>query len=177
MQHVNVKIFAEPAGGLDARAAIPVFHRWIQTNVCSELLIDVVDYTHVPAGPGVMLIGHEADYSLDNTRNRPGLLYNAKSPHIDLQAAYEAARTAAERLEQEPEFAGKLKFGSAEVEITLNDRLLYPNDDATWSRLQGDFEAFFDGIFGGGNYNHRERCRPARTLSNPRREIALNAVL
>jgi hypothetical protein len=152
MQHVNVKIFSVPAEGFDIHAAIPVFHRWIQTNVCSELLIDVVDYTHVPAGPGVMLIGHEADYSLDNARNRLGLLYNAKSPNINLQSAYEAARAAVERLESEPEFAGKLKFNSAEVEITLNDRLLYPNDDETWRSLQSDFEAFFDGLFGAGNY-------------------------
>ena len=157
MQNVNVKIFAEPAEGLDARAAIPVFHRWIQTNVCPELLIDVVDYAHVPAGPGVMLIGHEANYSLDNARNRLGLLYNRKAqrdgaPRENLEAAYEAARAAAGRLEREPEFAGKLKFSSAEVEITLNDRLLYPNDDATWNSLRGDFEAFFDGIFGAGNY-------------------------
>ena len=58
VQHVNVKIFAEdPAIELDG--AIPVFHRWIQRNVCEELLIDVADYRHVPAGPGVLLVGHD----------------------------------------------------------------------------------------------------------------------
>ena len=35
------------------------------------MLIDVADYRHVPAGPGVLLIGHEANYSLDNRREPP----------------------------------------------------------------------------------------------------------
>ena len=49
-----------------------VFHQWIRDSVCPEMLIDVADYRHVPAGPGVMLIGHEANYSLDNRENRLG---------------------------------------------------------------------------------------------------------
>ena len=32
-----------------------------------------------PAGPGVMLIGHQADYSVDNTDDRLGVRYNRKA--------------------------------------------------------------------------------------------------
>ena len=67
IDHVNVKVFAKAP--VDLAAAIPVFHRWIQEGACEELLIDVADYRHVPAGPGVVLIGHEANYSLDCGRN------------------------------------------------------------------------------------------------------------
>ena len=58
---------------------IPVFHRWIREQAMPELLIDVADYSHVPAGPGVMVIGHEANYSVDNRENRLGLLYNRRA--------------------------------------------------------------------------------------------------
>ena len=61
LQHLNVKIFAQEPASIDLAGAIPVFHRWIQENVCEELLIDVADYRHVPAGPGVLLVGHEAN--------------------------------------------------------------------------------------------------------------------
>ena len=44
-----------------------------------ELLLDVADYRHVPAGPGVMLIGNEGDYSVDNTGDRLGIRYNRKA--------------------------------------------------------------------------------------------------
>src|SRR5882724_7078916 len=108
IQHVRVKIFARQPAPADLGAAIPVFHRWIQDRVCPEMLIDVADYRHVPNGPGVMLIGHEANYSLDQTKGRLGLLYSRKQAGGDarqnLQQAYTAAGAACRRLEAEPEF-------------------------------------------------------------------------
>jgi len=78
IQHVRVKVFARQPVSIDQGEAIAVFHRWIQDRVCPEMLIDVADYRHVPNGPGVMLIGHEANYSLDSAKGRLGLLYSRK---------------------------------------------------------------------------------------------------
>src|ERR1700676_5233406 len=83
VQHVNVKIFAEDTEAVDLALAIPVFHRWIQESICEELLIDVADYRYWPAGPGVLLVGHEANYSLDLSGWRLGLLYNRKAAAAD----------------------------------------------------------------------------------------------
>ncbi len=147
MQHVNVKIFAEPP--VDFGPAVTVFHRWIQDSVCEELLIDVADYRHVPAGPGVVLVGHEANYSLDNSRNRPGLLYNRKAPVEDgLVQALRAALRACIRLEQEPEFEGRLRFDTGALEITINDRLLAPNTDETFGALRPRLEAALAAVYG-----------------------------
>jgi len=59
LQHVNVKLLVQNAPGANLEPLIPVFHSWIENQNGDELLIDVADYTHVPAGPGVVLIGHE----------------------------------------------------------------------------------------------------------------------
>jgi len=165
MQHVNLKFFARAADGVSTSEAIPVFHRWIQNASCPELLIDVADYSHVPAGPGVLLIGNEANYSLDIGRSRFGLLYNRKAADAGdaqshLRLAYGAALAACERLEQEPEFVGRLAFDRRELEITLNDRLLYPNTEATWTSVQPEVERFCDGIFGAGQYVVRHEGEP-----------------
>lgn len=48
----------------DLEPAITVFHRCIQRGWLEGQLLDVADYRHVPAGPGVMLVGHDVDYSL-----------------------------------------------------------------------------------------------------------------
>lgn len=173
MEHVNIKIFVEQSTPIHLGDAIPVFHRWIQNNLCPELLIDVVDYAHVPAGPGVMLIGHEADYSLDLSRNRLGLLYNRKATDVGsasekLTQAYQSALTAAQRLEQEPEFAGKLKFSANEVEIILNDRLLFPNTEETWQSVKADLQAFLDGVFGASSY-------AVTRATEPRERFRINA--
>lgn len=155
MERINIKIFASGDTGL--AAAIPVFHRWIQDRACPELAIDVADYSHVPAGPGVVLVTHEANYSLDHSRNRLGLLYNRKAalsgtPVEKLKHCWNAALWACQRLEQEPEFSGKLKFNPSESEVILNDRLRFPNTEDTWRTVRADIEQFFDELYGRGGY-------------------------
>ena len=107
LQHVNVKLYVENPEGTDLEVLIPVFHNWIQDQVCEELLIDVADYRHVHQGPGVVLIGHEANYSLDNTDNRLGVRYNRKaliagSNQDRFTQATRAALTAYRRLDSDP---------------------------------------------------------------------------
>ena len=77
-QHINVKFFIENPESVNLADYSAVFNLWIQKHALEELLIDVADYLHVHNGPGLMLIGHEADYSLDNRAGRLGLLYNRK---------------------------------------------------------------------------------------------------
>jgi hypothetical protein len=165
MQHVNVKLFAVEPAPADLSGAIPVFHRWIQRREFPELLIDIADYGHVPDGPGVMLIAHEANYSLDRSRGRLGVLYDRKAtldgtPSENLRQAYEAALAAARRLEEEPEFQGILKVGLDEVEVILNDRLLFPNSAETWEAVRPDVEGFFDELFSPGTYSVRRASDP-----------------
>ncbi len=161
IQHIRVKVFARRPVSIDG--AIAVFHRWIQTRACPEMLIDVADYRHVPDGPGVILIGHEASYSLDNTKGRLGLLYSRKleggGPQENLRQAYDAAMAACRRLEQEPEFAGKLEFGS-ECEFSINDRLLAPNRDETYAALTPEFEQFFKSVWGEDAYTMARKGEP-----------------
>ena len=77
---LQLKIYLTPesARTLDVEALIPVFHRWIKQRALPELTIDVANYQHVPKGPGVVLIGHGADYFLDEGEGRAGLLHNRK---------------------------------------------------------------------------------------------------
>ena len=70
LQHINVKLLLDPATEADLEPLIPIFHNWIQDRLCPELLLDIADYRHVHAGPGVVLIGREANYSVDNTDDR-----------------------------------------------------------------------------------------------------------
>ena len=158
LQHVNVKLLVQNGADLRLEPLIPVFHGWIESQNGDELLIDVADYTHVPAGPGVVLIGHEANYSVDNTGNRLGVRYNRKSP-VDggnQQALAEAARAAlvaCERLETEPRLEGKIRFNGRDIELFVNDRLLAPNNDSTRRALDADFHLFSQKLFRGKEYS------------------------
>lgn len=157
LQHVNVKLLLQDGKGLRLEPLIPVFHNWIE-NQNGELLIDVADYSHVPAGPGVVLIGHEGNYSVDNTDDRLGVRYNRKAP-LDggnqtlLAQAMRAALSACQKLETEPRLEGKFRFDGQSIEIFINDRLVAPNNVATVETLDPDFQSFARKLFRGKEYS------------------------
>jgi hypothetical protein len=178
IQHVNVKIFAHPSPDDPSRdrqgavvseqllsAAPAVFQRWIRENAAQEILIDVADYRHVPAGPGVVLVGHQANYSLDNGASRLGLLYNRKAPieagaAENIAQALRAALAACRRLEEEPEFEGGLRFGR-DLEIVINDRALAPNTDEAFASIEPAIESALRVVYGAVEF-HLERLGDAR---------------
>jgi hypothetical protein len=148
IQHVNVKVFARTSSKIEWHDAITVFHRWIQDKLTDDTLVDVADYAHVPAGPGVMLVGHKAIVSLDMREKRLGLLYNHRAAvegttEEKIRQAFEAAVRACRRLEQEPEFAGKLSFDDHRCEVFINDRMLAPNTDETWQAVKPALQQVF----------------------------------
>lgn len=157
LQHVNVKLLVRNPEEVDLEPLIPVFHGWIQNQVGEGLLLDVADYRHVDAGPGVVLIGHEANYSVDNTDSRLGVRYNRKaavdgSNQDRLKQATRAALAACQRLEAESRLGGKLRFNGQDMEMFINDRLLAPNSERTRQAFKSDFETFFQHLFKGGNF-------------------------
>jgi hypothetical protein len=163
LQHINVKLLLKDPERVDVQAAVPVFHTWIQRQIFDELLLDVADYAHVPDGPGVMLIGHEADYALDNTDGRLGVRYNRKAPlpgtnRERLVQATGAALKAAQRLEEDL----KLNFNGREIEIVFNDRALAPKNEQTREAAQPQIKSFLDQLFANGSYSLAYPTEPRR---------------
>jgi hypothetical protein len=156
-QHVNVKLFVKNPQEVEPAALIPVFHKWIRDQAGVELLLDVADYRHVRSGPGVVLIGHDGNYSLDNSGGRWGVRYNRKSPLAGtnrdrlLQAAH-AALAAARRLEDEPSLDRRIQFNGHEIGVFINDRLLAPNTPETRTASDSEFRTFFSTLFGEVEY-------------------------
>jgi hypothetical protein len=157
LQHINVKLLLRDEEGIDLEPLVPVFHGWIQEQIFDELLIDVADYRHVPDGPGVMVIGNEADYSVDNADGRLGVRYNRKAVlnsnnQERLRQAVRSALAACLRLEEDPQLNRKLCFNGSDIEISVNDRLLAPNHPETREAVEPEIRAFADKLFGAGAY-------------------------
>ena len=153
LQHINVKLLLQDPEQLDLETVVNVFHSWIQEQVCEELLLDVADYRHVYRGPGVVLIGHEADYSIDNTNGRLGIRYNRKasvegSNPDRLAQAVRAALIAAQHLQQDTHLNNKCHFNGHDIEIFVNDRILVPNTAETRQAAEGEFRTFLSALLG-----------------------------
>jgi len=157
LQRIGVKIFLAEAPSLDR--IVLAFHRWIQNGSVDGMLIDVADYSHVPEGPGVVLVAHEGNYALDLTGGRPGLLYYRKQP-IDgdlterVRAVAAVALRAADALERDAEVEGAI-CGDA-VQFFANDRLAAPNDAETEAAFQPALDAVLERMFAGAP---RKQCR------------------
>src|SRR5262245_56249034 len=161
IQHVNIKFYLENAETVNLADYAAVFNTWIQKQRLEELLIDVADYLHVHNGPGIMLIGHEADYSLDNRAGRLGLLYNRKeqiegTSQEKLSQAVRAALIVAQILEKE----NGLKFNGSEVQVVINDRLLVPNTAETYSALEPELKSFFERLYNGADFSLAQNTNP-----------------
>ena len=174
LQHVNVKIAAVDADGFDLTRAIPVFHRWIQDEVLTdELAIDVADYRHVPEGPGVILVAHQAIYGLDQGDGALGLLYDRRAvvegtPQERLRQAARAVLCACRLLEEDPALDGALRFDGGRLQVSVNDRAIAPNTDATEQALRPEVERLLESLWGTGSY-------AIERLGEPRDRFRLSA--
>ena len=160
LQKLNVKFFLSAPSEVSLTAFIDVFNRWIQES--EGEYYDLADYSHVPAGPGILLVAHEANISIDNSGNRLGLLYNQKQPlqgsnQEKLRFAFKKALEACLKVESEPSLKGKIAFQAKESQLCVNDRLLAPNTDETFQAIAGEVHALARLLFRGSRYSV-QRC-------------------
>lgn len=153
LQRICVKLFADEDGAPSAEEVFRIFSSWIH-DTPDEVLIDVADYRHVNEGPLVVLVGHEADRTYDNSAGRIGLLYSRKRPRpgdgaSPLAEALRAALATCKRLE---DAAPGARFRTDELQLTANDRLRAPNEDATLEALRPGVDEVFGRLFGGGPF-------------------------
>ena len=165
----GIKFFAD-ARRVDILKLIPVYHRWIQQKALEDLLIDVADYSHVPCGPGVMLIAHEGNYALDETGNERGVVYYSKQklagelPARLAQVASKALQ-AARLMSSDAELDGTLKLPGTHLQFFSNDRLAAPNTQAAYAAIEPSFRQFLDRLFAGAPYTLEREKDPKERLS------------
>lgn len=172
---LQIKLYLADPDALEPRAVVPVFHRWIQESLVSdEVLVDVTDYSHVHQGPGVILIGHQAHYALDESEGRRGLVYTRRretdgaTDGDRLRRAFGAALRAARLLEADRSLEGRARFRLDEVLFRIQDRLLSPPTPETRAEVEPELHAFLVEVSGGA----KVELEPA---GGPREPFALRA--
>ena len=167
---VAIKVYATDPSGVASERLIPVFHRWIHVDRLGsdKVLIDVADYSHVPNGPGVMIIGHEGHYGMDREGGRFGLLFarkrDAPGPLAGrLKEALVDALTAAVALEEEPALA--LRFRGDALTVRIMNRLCAPNEAATFEAARPALDDVLTRLLGTAvTLSHRADARGPFTV-------------
>ncbi|MDP6037690.1 MAG: hypothetical protein QGG64_04005 [Candidatus Latescibacteria bacterium] len=151
---ISVKLYLDQGQNIAPDTWFKTFNTWISAHHGSDVLIDVADYSHVPAGPVTLLLGHQYDISIDDSDDKRGLLYNRKQPGGDhfaqqLSSAVRAACETCQRLEAED--AIDASFRGNEIRIILNDRLNAPNTQDTLNAIQNDLNTLLSKLYGGAD--------------------------
>jgi hypothetical protein len=155
LQHFIAKFFVTGELKLDPAQVVNLMHRWVAQQSMPEMLVDIAELLHVPHGPGVIAVGHEADYALDHTDGRWGVLYRRKTPLAGSNAdraaqALKSADAAAKLIEDE--FKGQITVSRREFELVINDRALAPNTPETFAAAKADLEAGVKAFLGHANF-------------------------
>ena len=174
LQKLNVKVFVEQPNPIPLTDFIDVFHGWIQAT--DGEYHDVADYSHMQAGPGIVLVANDANVSIDETQNRRGLLFCQKAPlsgsnREKIRAVLRSALENCRKLEEEPALRGKVRFAANEAVISLNDRLMVANSEQSFNEIKGDVTAIAQELFGTSSVDI-ERDEDARQRLNVRVKTA-----
>ena len=149
LHKLGIKFFMTDPHAVPLQDFFPVFQKWIQGQIIAgHLLVDVHNYSHIHEGPGILLVAHEGNFSIDMAEGRTGLVYYRKQPGGE---AVKTALQACSLLENEPSFGGKVKFRKDELQVVANDRLVAPNDDKTFTELQSALSTAIKGALGSPN--------------------------
>jgi hypothetical protein len=168
LQKLNIKIFCEQPNSVPLTDFIGIFHGWIQAT--DGKYHDVADYSHMQAGPGIVLVANDANVSIDETENRRGLLFSQKS-RLDgsnpekLRQVFHSALANCRNLEEEPALRGKLRFAMNEVFISVNDRAIAANSEEEFLQLKAEVDPIAREVFGNGEISYERSHDPRQRLN------------
>ena len=151
----------------DIESFVPLFHNWIQGDrIPNHTMVDVANYKHIPDGPGIMLIAHEGNFSLDFEDDKLGLLYVRKAPLGEsisetLIGIQQILDFAVELIQIDSIVGEKIEF-SDEYQLLSNDRFEFPND----TKSQKELLQTASGVFNDAILSVPTLCRGARLKIN-----------
>lgn len=172
LERFCIKFLARPETNIDAATLIEVFQEWIRVQKLKGTLIDVADYSHVPNGPGVMLITHEVNYAMDRGNGELGLYAQRKlgEGETHKERILDLARATATfgaLLESDSRVGGKLSLEGGKFLYMSNDRLMAPNNEETFAALKPDLEAAAAELYPG------QRVSITRLENDPRDRLTV----
>ncbi len=156
LERFCIKFLAKEAnlGESDEASLIHIFQDWIRDRALDGVLIDVADYSHVPEGPGVMLVSHEINYAMDKSEGQIGVYAQLKINNADShkEAILDLVKSTAkfgQLLESDERIKGKISLEGGKFIYMTNDRLRAPNNEETFQALKPDLEAAATSLYPG----------------------------
>ena len=171
LQQINVKVFTTEDSKISYTNFIKVFNRWME-EADSDDYLNYADYSHVDAGPGVLLILKQANYSIDNAYHEHGFLYNRKHAVEGdnagkIRQALAEVLSKCEDLEGAAELEDAVHFNGTDLLFMINNRHIAPNTSEIAAAIQAELTPVLEQMYGGDDFTVE------RTSEDPRERFAL----
>ena len=166
LQQINIKVYTTEDSTVNYTNFIKVFNRWME-EADSDDYLNYADYSHVDAGPGVLLILKQANYSIDNAYHEPGFLYNRKHDveggNTDkIRDALTETLSKCELLEASEELENGIHFNGSDILFMINNRNLAPNTADTAASVQSDLEPVLKKMYGDDDFTIERTSEDSR---------------
>ena len=166
LQQINIKVFSTEDSEVNYTNFIKVFNRWME-EADSDDFLNYADYSHVDAGPGVLLILKQANYSIDNAFHRPGFLYNRKHEvegdnAEKIRLALAETLSKCQMLETAEELENAMQFNGNDILFMINNRNIAPNTPETADAIQGYLEPVLKQMYGDDDFQIERTTEDAR---------------
>ena len=142
LQQINIKIFASDDSQIVYTNFIKVFNRWMEEGEQDDYL-NYADYSFTHAGPGVLLMSKQANYSIDCSDLQHGFLYNQKhvvsgSNQQKIRQSFIKALVLAAKLQSSDELESQVRFDGNQILFFINNRNIAMNTDASFELIQAE---------------------------------------
>jgi hypothetical protein len=157
LQRIDLKALLDAPREASLDSLLAIFGRWRNDKAHPARWVDVADYAHMSRGAGVMLIGKQGLFGVTRFDPGLGLLYSGRGGYegpcekrvLETFRRHLALATA---LFREPEYPAGLKTLNGSWDLSINDRLDFPNTEETGRLLHPPIRAALDKLFGPGSY-------------------------
>jgi hypothetical protein len=168
LQKLNVKLFVESPDAVPLTDFIEIFYSWIQAS--DGVYHDVADYSHMQGGPGIVLVAHDANLSIDESDNRRALLYSRKSAlsgsnQERLRSVMRWSLESCRKLEREPKLNGRFKLLGNEAVIVINDRFNWPNTDESFAEIVSEVRHLASTLFSDAEISLEREADPRKRFA------------
>ena len=156
LQQINIKIFVSEDSQIVYTNFIKVFNRWMEEAEQDDYL-NYADYSFTHAGPGVLLISKQANYSIDYSDLQHGFLYNQKhnvsgENQEKIHNSFIKALSLAEKLQSSSELEEQVRFDGNQTLFFINNRNIATNTDKSFELVQEELRPILELMYGNHDF-------------------------
>ena len=156
LQQINIKIFVSEDSQIVYTNFIKVFNRWMEEAEQDDYL-NYADYSFTHAGPGVLLISKQANYSIDYSDLQHGFLYNQKhnvsgENQEKIHNSFIKALSLAEKLQSSSELEEQVRFDGSQTLFFINNRNIATNTDKSFELVQEELRPILELMYGNNDF-------------------------